>query len=56
MNPLIETNGLAHRRLKVEGFDVLPILLEEGDEEVDGYARVIRMGTTPMTKEKSYPT
>ena len=27
---------LAHGGLDVEGLDVLPVLLEEGDEEVDG--------------------
>ena len=36
---LEETDGLAHGRFKVEGFDVLPVLLEEGDEEVDTYRR-----------------
>ena len=32
-----ETDGLAHRRLDVKGLDVLPVLLEQGDEEVDAY-------------------
>ena len=32
---LVQTDGLAHRRLDVERLDVLPILLEERDEEVD---------------------
>ena len=32
---LVQTNGLAHRRLDVERLDVLPVLLEQGDEEVD---------------------
>jgi len=35
-NRLVETDGLAHCCLQVEGLDVLPILFEEGDEEVDG--------------------
>jgi len=30
-----ETNGLAHRRFEVERLYVLPVLLEEGNEEVD---------------------
>ena len=34
-----ETNGLAHRRLDVERLDVLPVLLEQRDEEVDACAR-----------------
>lgn len=34
---LEETDGLAHGRLDVERLDVLPVLLEEGDEEVDAY-------------------
>ena len=33
----VETDGLAHRRLDVERLDVLPVLLEQGDEEVDAY-------------------
>lgn len=32
---LEETDGLAHGRLDVKRLDVLPVLLEEGDEEVD---------------------
>ena len=32
---LVQTDGLAHRRLDVERLDVLPVLLEQGDEEVD---------------------
>jgi len=32
---LEETDRLAHGRLDVKGLDVLPVLLEEGDEEVD---------------------
>ena len=32
---LVETDGLAHGRLDVERLDVLPVLLEQGDEEVD---------------------
>ena len=32
---LVETDGLAHRRLDVEGADVLPVLLEQRDKEVD---------------------
>lgn len=30
-----ETDGLAHRRLDVQRLDVLPVLLEQRDEEVD---------------------
>jgi len=33
---LVDALGLAHGGLDVEGLDVLPVLLEEGDEEVDG--------------------
>lgn len=36
---LEETDGFAHRRLDVQGLDVLPVLLQEGDEEVDAYLR-----------------
>jgi len=32
---LEETDGLAHRRLDVQRLDVLPVLLQEGHEEVD---------------------
>ena len=31
---------LAHGALDVEGLDVLPVLLEEGNEEVDGQVDV----------------
>ena len=37
MKRLVETNGLAHRRLDVKRLDVLPVLLEQGDQEVDSY-------------------
>jgi hypothetical protein len=30
-----QADGLAHRGLDVQALDVLPVLLEEGDEEVD---------------------
>ena len=29
--------GLAHGRLEVQALDVLPVLLEQGDQEVDGH-------------------
>lgn len=32
---LVQTNGLAHRRLDVERLHVLPVLLEQRHEEVD---------------------
>jgi len=35
MQILEQTNGLAHRRLDVQGLDVLPVLFEERNEEVD---------------------
>ena len=35
MQRSVKTNGLAHRRLDVERLDILPVLLEQGDEEVD---------------------
>ena len=34
---LEETDGLAHSALDVKGLDVLPVLLEQGDQEVDTY-------------------
>ena len=34
---LVETDRLAHRRLDVQRLDVLPVLLEQGDEEVDAW-------------------
>ena len=33
---LEQADGLAHGRLDVQRLDVLPVLLEERDEEVDG--------------------
>jgi hypothetical protein len=33
---LVETDGLTHGSFDVKGFDVLPVLLEERDQEVDG--------------------
>ena len=32
---LEEADGFAHSRLDVKRLDVLPVLLEEGDEEID---------------------
>ena len=32
---LVDADGLAHGRLDVEALDVLPVLLEQRDEEVD---------------------
>ena len=45
---LVDTGSRAHGSLNVEGLDVLPVLLEEGHEEVDtqhgvGNEFVIRM-------------
>ena len=37
---LEESHGLAHGRLDVQGLDILPILLQQRDEEVDGYKRI----------------
>ena len=34
---LVETDRLAHGGLDVERLDVLPVLLEQGDQEVDSY-------------------
>jgi hypothetical protein len=31
----IEANRLAHRSLNVQRLDILPVLLQQGDEEVD---------------------
>ena len=36
-SPLEETDRLAHRRLDVQRLDVLPVLLEQRDEEVDAW-------------------
>lgn len=33
---LEESYGLAHGRLDVQGLDILPVLLQQRDEEVDG--------------------
>ena len=41
LTALEEPGGLAHGRLDVEDLDVLPVLLEERDEEVDGELHVI---------------
>lgn len=38
---LVETDGLAHGGLDVGGLEVLPVLLEEGDEVVDGQGGVL---------------
>jgi hypothetical protein len=32
-----EAKGFAHRRFDVQGLDVLPVLFQEGNEEVDAY-------------------
>ena len=40
-NSLIDSSGLAHGGLDVESLDVLPVLLEEGDQEVDGHGEVV---------------
>lgn len=37
---LVQAHGLSHRRLDVEGTDVLPVLLQERDEEVDSHLDV----------------
>ena len=34
---LVETDRLAHGGLDVERLDVLPVLLEQGDQEVNSY-------------------
>ena len=41
LNSLIEAVRLTHGGLEVSGLEVLPILLEEGDEEVDGEGGVL---------------
>ena len=41
LTALEEPGGLAHGRLDVEDLDVLPVLLEERDEEVDGELHVV---------------
>ena len=39
---LVETLAGAHRALNVERADVLPVLLEEGNQEIDGQTDVGR--------------
>jgi len=34
---LVKADGLVHRGLDEQGLDVLPVLLEKGDQEVDGH-------------------
>jgi len=34
---LVQTDGLVHRGLDEQGLDVLPVLLEQRDQEVDGH-------------------
>jgi hypothetical protein len=41
---LVEALRLAHSGLDVSGFEVLPVLLEEGDEVVDGKSGVLTDG------------
>merc|ERR1719198_2557086 len=41
---LVEARGLAHGRLEVEHLDVLPVLLEQRHEEVDGELGVLEDG------------
>jgi hypothetical protein len=33
-------NGLAHSGFNVQGLDVLPVYLKQGDEEVNAYMQV----------------
>jgi len=37
---LVNSMGFSHSSLDIKGFDVLPILLEEGNEEVDGHGDI----------------
>jgi len=37
---LVKTDGLVHGGLDEQGLDVLPVLLEKGDQEVDGHHNV----------------
>ena len=39
-SPLVQAHGLAHRRLDVERTHVLPVLLEQRDQEVDRHLDV----------------
>ena len=38
---LVEALGRTHRGLDGDGTDVLPVLLEQGDQEVDGLVSVL---------------
>merc|ERR1719263_1566075 len=37
----INCEWLPHRALEVESLDIVPVLLEQGDKEVDGHKRVL---------------
>lgn len=53
---LVDTDGLSHGGLDEEGLDVLPVLLEEGDEEVDaehGVSSQFILGHGSMTDGSS---
>ena len=39
-NSLVDTLGFAHSGLNVEGFDVLPVLLEKRNQKVDRQVQV----------------
>ena len=40
MNILVQTHGLAHGRLDGQGLDVLPVLLQQRDQEIDRHLDV----------------
>jgi len=40
MRSLVNSMGFSHSSLDIKGFDVLPILLEERNEEVDGHGDI----------------
>jgi len=51
-NNLVKTDGLVHGGLDEQGLDVLPVLLEKGDQEVDGHHDVgeeLILGHTDVT-------
>jgi hypothetical protein len=51
LKPLVEANGLAHSGFDVQGLDVLPVLLKQGDKEVNTYMQVVQQNLDEWNKE-----
>jgi hypothetical protein len=43
-------NGLAHSGFNVQGLDVLPVLLKQGDKEVNTYMEVVQENLNEWNK------